>query len=398
MTTAPIKILLVEDSPSDAELLQEILQDLEGHAFVFRHAETLDEGLKLLAAEDFDILLLDLSLPDSAGTGTFQRARAAAPHLPIVVLTGMDSEELGIAAVRQGVQDYLIKGQSDGRVLARSIRYAIERMQVEEALRHSEELLAQQAKHLEKLVRERTAKLEETVAELEHFSYSITHDMRAPLRAMQGFAQILLREECTQCKSANAREFLQRIATAADRMDHLIQDALQFSKVVRTEYPLSPIDLAEFLQGMLKDYPNLQPPKVKIALEGDFPIVLGNEAGLTQCFSNLLNNAAKFVAPGVTPHVRIWAEEMQPGKAIPQHASRKPQFIRIWIEDNGIGIPKDAQKKIFGMFQQINKTYEGTGIGLALVRKAAERMGGKVDVQSELGKGSRFWLDLQKAP
>jgi PAS domain S-box-containing protein len=266
-----------------------------------------------------------------------------------------------------------------------------ERMQAEEALRHSKELLSQQAKHLEILVRERTAKLEETVNELEHFSYSITHDMRAPLRAMQGFAQILLREECHQCENPGAKEFLQRIATAADRMDHLIQDALAFSQVVRTEYPRHPIDVGVFLKALIKDYPNLHPPKVEISLDGEFPVVMGNEAGLTQCFSNLLNNACKFVAPGVKPKIRVWAE------SIPNSNPHEPTYVRVWVEDNGIGIPKNARKTIFGMFQQLNKGYEGTGIGLALVRKAAERMGGKVDVESELGKGSRFWLEFQKA-
>ncbi len=243
---------------------------------------------------------------------------------------------------------------------------------------------------LEQRVQERTAKLHELVGELEHFSYTITHDMRAPLRAMIGFGQLMLEEGCAACGQPVSKNFLRRITTAANRMDQLITDALNYSKVVRTELTLEPVEVGPLLRGMLDTYPNLQPPNAEIALEGEFPAVLGNAAALTQCFSNLLGNAVKFVAPGTVPQVRVWAEEVRSAECGVRHGR-----VRIWFEDNGIGIPKESQPRIFEMFQQLDKKYEGTGIGLALVRKNAERMGGKVGVESEPGRGSRFWLELQ---
>ncbi len=412
-TKRPIRVLLVEDSPSDAELLQEALLETEAEGFQFVLAESLTEALESLHKNSFDVLLLDLSLPDSFGTETFRKAREKAPNLPIVVLTGTDNEILGLQAVRHGVQDYLIKGQSDGRLVARAIRYAIERKRSEDALRHSEELLADKAKHLEELVQERTRTLQETVQELEHFSYSITHDMRAPLRAMQGFAHILLQEECADCTSPKRKEYLQRIATAAQRMDNLIRDALYFSDAVRTEYPLKPVDLRQFLENLLADYPAFQSPQADVKIEGEFPMVLANEAGLTQCFSNLLDNAVKFVPTGVHPKVRIWAEKdalpIRPEASTAGNpldhftppSAHEPApgtpMTRIWIKDNGIGIPKEAKRKIFGLFQQLSRDPKGTGIGLAVVRKAVQRMGGSVGVESEPGDGSSFWLELRRA-
>jgi signal transduction histidine kinase len=138
------------------------------------------------------------------------------------------------------------------------------------------------------------------------------------------------------------------------------------------------------LRGILESYPTLQPPNADIRIVDPLPPLVANEAGLNQCFSNLLGNAVKFVAPGVKPQVRVWAETHD-------------QKIRLWFEDNGIGIPPKYQDRIFDMFQQLDKSYEGTGIGLTLVRKVAERMGGKVGVESEPGKGSRFWLEFRRA-
>jgi PAS domain S-box-containing protein len=248
--------------------------------------------------------------------------------------------------------------------------------------RLAEEALARSKEELERLVAERTAKLQELVGELEHFSYSITHDMRAPLRAMQGFAE-MMNEECATCHAPEPKMFLQRIGTSARRMDSLITDALNYNKTVRQELPLEPVDAGALLRGMLDSYPELQPSRAQIEIAGEIPLVLGNEAGLTQCFSNLLGNAVKFVKPGQKPEVRVWAEERPDG------------WVRLWVEDKGIGIPASMISRVFDMFSRGHTTYEGTGIGLALVRKVAHRMGGKVGVESELGKGSRFWLEFK---
>ncbi len=258
-----------------------------------------------------------------------------------------------------------------------------QRKQIEQALRESQALLGNRAAQLEQLVSERTARLQTTISELEHFSYTITHDMRAPLRAMQGFAGILLNQNGDPFTTQNA-DYLRRIMEAAERMDALIGDSLQYAKAVRDRLPLSPVQSGRVMRGILESYPTLRAPHAEIQLVEPLPSVIANDPGLGQCFSNLLGNAIKFVKPGKVPHVRIWTET-------------RGDFVRFWFEDNGIGIPKEYQERIFDMFQQLDKGYEGTGIGLALVRKTAERMDGKVGVESEPGQGSRFWLELKHA-
>src|SRR5664279_5029572 len=321
MKPAVIRVLLVEDSDSDALLLQESLGETRPGEFECTHVECWAEAVRCLRQKQFEVLLLDLLLPDITGRDTFLRARAEAPHLPIVVLTGEANEALGLDAVRHGIQDYLIKGQAYGRQTARAIRYAIERKQVEEALKRAEEALRDSERQLrewnselERRVAERTASLEETISDLEDFSHSITHDLRAPLRAIRSFAQIL-GEECQACGRSKAQDHINRITGAAARMDKLIQDVLQYSRLARSELRLSPVNVQELLRGIIESYPAFQPPEVEIQIEGPLPHLLGNEAALTQCFSNLLGNAIKFVAPGTRPRVRVWAERMGNPKA-----------------------------------------------------------------------------------
>lgn len=255
-----------------------------------------------------------------------------------------------------------------------------ERKQSEETVRQAKDMLLNHAAKLERLVSERTAALRENIEDLEVFCYSITHDMRAPLRSMQGFAS-MLSSECGEHISPEGKDYLRRIIASAGRMDRLITDVLVYSRFMRKELKLAPVDLECLLRGILESYPAFQPPSAEIVVEGSLPEVLGNEAALTQCLSNLLGNAVKFVAPGVTPQVRVWAETDQ-------------ERVRVFIQDNGIGIRPDLQEKIFGIFEQLSRHYEGTGIGLAIVRKAVTRMGGTVGLRSEPGKGSTFWFEL----
>jgi signal transduction histidine kinase len=245
---------------------------------------------------------------------------------------------------------------------------------------------------------ERTVKLQEMIGELEHISYAIVHDMRAPLRAMQGFATMLESDD-SGLSPEERRSYLGRISAAAVRLDHLIQDVLAYNRTVLRHAPLNSVDLGNLLRGIVETYPNLQSAKIQI--DGRMPPIIGNEALLTQCFSHLLENAVKFAKSSETPRVRIWTEILPIIKAPPSpeiaDIAALPQVVRIWIEDNGVGIPRQAQTRIFKMFQRLTEDQHGNGIGLAIVRKVVEKLGGRVGLESEVGVGSRFWVELRRA-
>ncbi len=266
----------------------------------------------------------------------------------------------------------------------------IERARAESALRRTQEalrqangLLSDKASHLESVVQERTAKLRESIEELEAFSYSISHDMRAPLRAMRAFSAILSEEHAANL-DASGKELLDRINAASRRMDQLIQDVLDFSRISRQEVALGPLDPNKLIRELIQSYPNLAPEMVDIEIPHELPLIKANDALLTQCVSNILDNAAKFTAPGQKPCVVIQAEKTG-GR------------VKISFRDNGIGISPQNLVRIFEMFQRVGRDTPGTGIGLAIVKKAAEKMNGASGVTSDLGHGSEFWLDLPAA-
>lgn len=249
------------------------------------------------------------------------------------------------------------------------------------------------AEILERTIAERTAELRQTVAELEAFSYSISHDLRTPLRSMRGYAQLLL-GDCADKLDPEHRTYLEKINASAEAMDRLIQDVLAFTRTARASAELEPVNLDHLLRGILECYPILQAPAAEIVVQRKLPVVIGNAAMLTQCLSNLLSNAVKFVAPDTQPIVHVWSETVS---ADAVHPDRKAKWLRLYIRDNGIGIPEEAHQKIFGAFHRLSRSYEGTGLGLAIVQKGIERMGGKVGVQSAEGKGSTFWIELRLA-
>jgi PAS domain S-box-containing protein len=259
-----------------------------------------------------------------------------------------------------------------------------QRKQVEEALREAQDQLQTQNDKLELTVEQRTAKLRDTIHELESYSYSISHDMRAPLRAMQAYAQVLIDELGSQLDERH-RRYLDRITAASNRLDKLITDVLSYTRLARGEIDLKPVNLDRLVEDITYQYPALQNAEIEIA--PDLGTVIAAEALLTQAIANLLTNAAKFVAPGVKPRIRIWSE---------QSANSS---VKLMIRDNGIGIAPQDQDRIFAIFARVHsqKEYEGTGIGLSIVKKAIERMNGQFGLTSEPGQGSTFWLELPKA-
>ena len=312
---------------------------------------------------------------------------AGEPHLRFyagALLEASDGLPLGTLCILDYKPRQLTEQQATTlKALARQVMAQLELRRALSALRRANHLLNDKTALLENVVQLRTRKLSETVGELEAFSYSISHDLRAPLRAMIGFSE-MLKEDYGGSLDETGIDYLNRISAASRRMDQLIEDVLVFSRLSREEVSLKPVDTDMLVRELIQTYPNFRSEIVDISIEGSLPAVRGNESLLTQCFSNLLENGVKFVAAGTKPRIQVRGA-INAGRA------------RICFQDNGIGIPANQLERIFGIFQRVGRDYKGTGIGLSIVRKAAEKMGGSSSVESELGKGSLFWLDLQPA-
>ena len=294
-------------------------------------------------------------------------------------------------------------------LVERPVRMVTLKSVIETALRHRRRQyqlravlddLEQANQELESRVRQRTHKLQEIVADLEGYSYSISHDMRAPLRAMQAYARAL-QEELGPSLENPHRHYLDRISNAAVRLDKLITDVLSYSRLTRAEIRLAPVALDQLVFDITHHYPSLQIAEIHIVK--NLGTVLAAEALLTQAIANLLTNAAKFVGPGVKPMIRIWSERVQdvhPGTSSDPDIPATASFIRLFIKDNGIGIDPKDHEGIFRIFSRVysEKEYEGTGIGLSIVKKAVERMGGAIGLESQAGRGSTFRIELPEAP
>lgn len=240
---------------------------------------------------------------------------------------------------------------------------------------------------LEKRVRERTAELHEALRDLEAFAYTIAHDLRAPLRAMASYSEIVLEDYGKVLSAGKGRDYLERIAAGAQQMDALIRDLLEYSRLSRADLKGEAQDLGRLVAEALGQLEaDVRQSGARFELPSTLPRVRAHATTLRQVLINLLSNAIKFVAPGTRPEVRVVAEP-------------RGDRVRLWVGDNGIGIDAAHISRVFGVFERLNRTedYPGTGIGLAIVRRGIERMGGACGVESELGRGSRFWIELPSA-
>ncbi len=252
-------------------------------------------------------------------------------------------------------------------------------------LREAQKQLEAHTEILEKTVEERTTDLKETNEQLEAFVYSIAHDLRAPLRSMQGFSQVLM-EDYAPSLDETARNFLERINHSSEFMDKMIMDLLSFGRAGRSEIDLKPVPVqAAWNAALYQCARQIEQTDAQIKVVKPLPSVLANEATLTQILANLLSNGIKFVPKDTQPKIRFWAEDHGPS-------------MRLWLEDNGVGIAPELHERVFRVFERLHGArFSGTGIGLSIVRKGIERMDGKVGLESEPGKGTRFWIELQKA-
>ena len=245
---------------------------------------------------------------------------------------------------------------------------------------------------LERRVQERTVELEDALREMNAFSYTIAHDLRSPIRTIASGTDIILEESGNL--GEEAREWGKRINEEATRMDELVSGLLDYSRLSRQEIHLEPVQWEQVVTAALGQLEReIREKQALLLVERPLPRVQGHLLTLTQALANLVSNAIKFVSRGTVPQIRIRAERGGAGTKI------GPGRVRLWVEDNGIGIAPEHRERIFGVFERLHRreNYPGTGIGLAIVKRVVDRMGGKVGVESEIGLGSRFYVDLQEA-
>jgi signal transduction histidine kinase len=393
MNTPPVRILLVEDSPSDACLLQECLTQGGLGLFEFGHAETLQHALEQLRLESFDLLLLDLSLPDSAGPDTYLRARAAVPHLPIVVLTSVEDEAVGLAAVRQGIQDYLIKGQAYGRQTARSIRYAIERKRSEEALKHAEAALQLERAQLEQRVRQRTT-------ELSSANHALQTEILQRQRAEEAHRQVhrRLAEAQETERGRISRELHDRLGqnlTALKLGLHLLRKQGPFAAPVQD----SIAKLETLAQDLMRDIHRLAWELRPSALDD-----LGLEMALRRYATEWSENAGvpvDFHSNGMdaqrlpleleTTLYRVTQEALT---NIARHAAAKrvslllerhPHQVSLIVEDDGQGFEADSV---------IRASATQKKLGLLGMQERIKLVGGAFTIESTPGAGATVFARL----
>ena len=363
--SAIIKVLLVEDSPTEAMIIQASLADAEDVCFEITHTLDLKDTLQHLVTHQYDIVVLDLTLPDSSGIETFTKVQQAKPDVPIVILTANTNKNMAVQSVQMGAQDYIVKEQVENMQLVLSIRYAIMRAEAE----------AKQKALMEELAR--------VNKELEAFAYIVSHDLKAPLRGIRTVVDWLVADYGDNFNE-EGREQLDLLTGRVDRMHNLIEGVLRYSRAGRQHEACMEMDLNLHLAEIVD---TLAPPEhIKITIERPMPRLICESMHVTQLFQNLISNAIKY---------NDKAEGL-----IQVACADEDETWHFTVRDNGSGIPEKQFQRIFDMFTTLKARdqYESTGVGLPIVKKIVETNGGSVWVESTEGQGSTFHVRWPKTP
>lgn len=377
MDNKSIRVLLVEESAFATQHTKKMLAEAASSEFSveLECADQMSVGLERLSKGGIDMVLLDLTLQDTDGLETFQKVHSFTSEIPIVVMSGLDDEKLAIEAVQQGAQDYLVKGRVDGNLLKRSILYAMERQKAE--------------KRIQKLNRELEQRLEElraTNEELEAFSYSVSHDLRAPLRAVDGFSRVLS-EDYGEKLGGEGKRLLGMVRDGTKRMGQLIEDILALSRLGRKKIKKNRIKMEKLTSNVL-DGIKASDPEEKARFEiKELPPSFGDETLVLEILTNLISNAVKFSRNENTPVVEVGGKEGD---------GENTYYVKDNVKDNGVGFDMKYVSKAFHVFQRLHsdEEFEGTGVGLAIVQRIVHRHGGRVWAEGKVGKGATFYFAL----
>ena len=357
-------VLLLEDNSGDAYLIKQQLRSIDDFDFEIVEAQYLEKAIALLQERSFDAILLDLMLPDSQGLETFFAINQQATSTAIVVISAMSEKDLAIEAVRKGAQDYIAKGDIQANSLCKTIRYAIERKSVAEQLRL------------------RTAELEYLNQELEAFNSAVSHDLKNPLSFIKGMSHLLLTKKRSPPLSEQDQMCLERIYQSSVRMQLITQNLLDLSRVQRSQISIESVNLSELVEEICDRLQQEHPEReVKTVIASDVMAAVDRQL-FTLVLENLINNAWKYTQNRDLAIIEFGADESQPNT--------------YYLKDNGIGFDTQEAGELFQPFQRLSNScnYEGTGIGLATVKRIIDRHRGKIWFSARPQQGATFWFSL----
>jgi len=371
------KLLVVDDEVRQMTALCNTLRDQGYETTGFSAGQP---ALEALRSTKFDLLLTDLMMPEMDGITFLRAALALDPTLVGVVMTGHGTIETAVEAMKSGALDYILKPFKLSAVIpVLSRAMTVRRLRLENAV-------------LEQRVRERTKQLEaansaleDANKELEAFSYSVSHDLRAPLRHVDGFAQMLASRYKDQLPEA-AHGLLAKVCNGAQRSQQLIDDLLNFSRLGRQPLQKRQVSLSELVAEVLREHQGEREGRqVDVSVDA-LPDIQGDYALLKQVFVNLISNALKFTRKRERAVIRIAVED----------AGEQWHFF---VQDNGAGFDMQYAEKLFGVFQRLHREdqFPGTGVGLSIVQRIIHRHGGRIWAEAEVDKGATFHFTLPKA-
>jgi signal transduction histidine kinase len=364
----PAKLLIVDDEVVHMNALCTALKD---HGYETVGFSSGRAALMELQHTEFDLVLTDLMMPEIDGITLLQAAFKKSPNLVGVIMTGEGTISTAVEAMKSGALDYILKPFKLSVILPVLERaLSVRRLRLENAA-------------LEKRVQERTMQLEAANQELDAFAFSISHDLRAPLRRISGFAGIL--EAGEPALSETGKGYLDKIKNCSKHMDQLISDLLNFSRTCRTEVRRTEVNLDEMLQKVIRDLEPETANRNIVWTTNSLPRVQADAALIQQVLSNLISNAIKYSRPRDPAEIEIGT---MPAETAGQ--------ITLFVRDNGVGFDMKYAAKLFGVFQRLHgeNEFEGTGIGLANVRRIIARHGGRTWAEGKVDAGSTFYFTL----
>jgi len=363
------RILIVDDEGANVVALCHVLRD-EG--YTVEGTTSSREALQRLQAASYDVLMTDLCMPEMDGMSLIRAAHEIDRDLAAVIMTGQGSIEGAVDALKGGAEDYVQKPLQLSVVIA-----VLRRALSARGLRVENRTLVER-------LRERTRELEAANSELEAFSYSVSHDLRGPLRAIGGFRELLELDYGDQLP-ADARDHLRQIRAGVDRMNALIDDMLKLAQLSRSPVEKVDVDMQELVSNLLARMAR-ETRETRARVEvGTLRPARGNPGLLEQVFTNLLSNAFKY-SRGV-PDPRVWIDSTMTAEG--------PTYR---VRDNGVGFSSADSQRLFAPFQRFHDSavFEGTGVGLSIVRRIVQRHGGQIWAESEKGKGATFYFTLAR--